>query len=155
MRDRRIQRGAIRDRFRRLRVALVNNMPDSALSATERQFARLISEASGEFDVRLTLAALETMPRAQETRAAMGENYRGPRQLRYAALDAVIITGAEPRSPDLASEPYWGELTALMEWTRRAVISALYSCLAAHAAALHRDGIPRRRLPRKLSGVYP
>ena len=154
LRDRRIQRGAIKDRFRRLRVALVNNMPDSALSATERQFARLLSEASGEFDVRLTLAALETLPRADETRAAMGENYRGLGQLRNAALDAVIVTGAEPRSPDLTREPYWGELTQLMDWTRRAVVSALYSCLAAHAAALHRDGIPRRRLPRKLSGVY-
>ena len=41
-----------------------------------------------------------------------------------------------------------------MEWSRHALVSALYSCLAAHAAALHRDGIPRRRLPRKLSGVY-
>jgi homoserine O-succinyltransferase len=155
LRDRRIQRGAIKDRFRRLRVALVNNMPDSALGATERQFAELISEASGEFDVRLTLAALETLPRAEKTRAAMRESYRRLEELRYAALDAVIITGAEPRSPDLTSEPYWGELTALMEWTRRAVVSALYSCLAAHAAALHRDGILRRRLPRKLSGVYP
>ena len=65
LRDRRIQRGAIKDRFRRLRVALVNNMPDLALSATERQFAKLISEASGEYDVRLTLAALETLPRAR------------------------------------------------------------------------------------------
>jgi homoserine O-succinyltransferase len=155
LRDRRIQRGAIKDRFRRLRVALVNNMPDSALSATERQFAKLISEASGDFDVRLTLAALETLPRASETRAAMGENYRRVEQLRYASIDAVIITGAEPRSLDLTREPYWGELTALMEWTRHAVVSALYSCLAAHAAALHRDGIPRRRLPQKLSGVYP
>ena len=149
LRDRRIQRGAIKDRFRRLRVALVNNMPNSALSATERQFARLISEASSDFDVRLTLTALETLPRARETRVAMGENYRGLDELRYAALDAVIITGAEPRSPDLTSEPYWGELTQLMDWARRAVISALYSCLAAHAAALHRDGVPRRRLSAK------
>ena len=80
-------------------------MPDSALGATERQFARLISEASGDFDVRLTLAALETVPRAEKTRAAMGESYRRLEQLRYAALDAVIITGAEPRSPDLTSSP--------------------------------------------------
>jgi homoserine O-succinyltransferase len=41
-----------------------------------------------------------------------------------------------------------------MDWSRRGVVSALYSCLAAHAAAHHRDGIARRKLVQKLSGVY-
>jgi homoserine O-succinyltransferase len=41
-----------------------------------------------------------------------------------------------------------------MDWSRGGVVSALYSCLAAHAAAYHRDGIPRRKLMQKLSGVY-
>ena len=122
-------------------------MPDAALGATERQFAELVSEASGEFDVRLhSRRALETCPAPSETRAAMGESYRAPGELGYAALDAVIVTGAEPRAPDLTGEPYWGELTALIDWARRADVSTLYSCLAAHAAALHRDGILRRRV---------
>jgi len=33
-------------------------------------------------------------------------------------------------------------------------LSTLFSCLAAHAAVLHLDGIARRPLPEKLSGVY-
>ncbi len=153
-RDRRIERGTLRDRFKRLRIALVNNMPDAAVATTERQFTSLLGEASGDFDIRLILGALETLPRSAEARAAMAATYRDPRRLRGASLDAVIITGAEPRSPDLADEPYWAELTALMDFAGGAVISALYSCLAAHAAAFHRDRILRRRNPRKLSGLF-
>jgi len=154
LRDRRENRGSIRDRGRRLRIGLVNNMPDSALHATERQFAQLIEAASGEFDIRLTLVSLDTLPRDRETRAAISETYRDARQLRLASPDALLMTGAEPREANLSDEPFWGELTALMDWSRGGVVSALYSCLAAHAAAYHRDGILRRKLMHKLSGVY-
>ena len=154
LRDRRVQRGTRADRFRRLRVGLVNNMPDSAVHATERQFSSLLIDAGDDFDLRLTLVGLNTLPREKEAREAMAPTYRDPQQMRAAALDAVIVTGAEPRSPNLPDEPYWAELTALLDFLRGGVRSTLYSCLAAHAAVLHRDGIPRRRLPRKLSGVF-
>src|SRR5206468_5221687 len=51
-------------------------------------------------------------------------------------------------------EPYWAELTSVIDWARRTTRSALFSCLAAHAAALHLDGIERRRLPAKATGVF-
>ena len=35
-------------------------------------------------------------------------------------------------------------MTALIDWARRGTISSLYSCLAAHVAALH---LRRRRAP--------
>jgi homoserine O-succinyltransferase len=154
LRERRLRRGSLRDRGRRLRIGLVNNMPDSALQATERQFSRLIESAAGEFDVRVTLVALDSVAREPIVREAMAETYRDPRQLRLSSPDAIIVTGAEPRAPRLPDEPYWDELTGLMDWSRHGVVSALYSCLAAHAAAYHRDGVVRRRLMHKLSGVY-
>ena len=154
LRDRRERRGAITDRGRRLRIGLVNNMPDSALYATERQFARLIEAASEEYDIRLTLVSLKSIPREQEMQAAISETYRDARQIRLASPDALVMTGAEPREASLSDEPFWGELTALMDWSRGGVVSTLYSCLAAHAAAYHRDGVLRRKLVQKLSGVY-
>ena len=75
----------------------------------------------------------------------MGENYRGLEELRYAALDAVvIITGAEPRSPDLTSEPYWGELTQLMDWSspRRHFGALFVPCGACGGAASRRHPAP-------------
>jgi len=154
LRDRRVQRGTIRDRYRRLRVGLVNNMPDAALAATERQFSNLIEAASEDFDIRLTLVALDSTPRELQMREAMAATYRDPRLFRLSSPDAMIVTGAEPRAARLDEEPYWDELTALLDWSRGGLVAALYSCLAAHAAAWHRDRIVRRRLFGKLSGVY-
>lgn len=154
LRERRTSRGSFRDRGRRLRIGLVNNMPDSALLATERQFMSLIEEASSGFDIRVTLVALDSLPREPELRAEIEASYRNPQQLRQSSPDALIFTGAEPRAPRLSEEPFWDELTGLFDWSRGGVVSTLYSCLAAHAAVFHQDGIMRRRLLHKLSGVF-
>lgn len=47
-----------------LDIGLVNNMPDAALKATERQFARLLASACGTTDVRLHLFSLGSVARA-------------------------------------------------------------------------------------------
>ena len=154
LRERRTRRGSFGDRGKRLEIGLVNNMPDSAVATTQRQFARLVEEASGEFDVRLRLFELETLPRAGEARRAMAEDYRAARALKALPQDALIVTGAEPRAPDLQGEPFWRELVFVLDWADAHAISTLLSCLAAHAGVLHRDAIVRRALPAKCSGVY-
>jgi len=155
LRERRTQRGSIRDRGKRIEIGLVNNMPDAAVAATERQFAGLVEEASGEFDVRLRLFTLETLPRAPEARRAMAPAYRPAKALKSRPHDALIVTGAEPRASELAQEPYWSELAFVLDWAEAQTLSTLLSCLAAHAAVWRRDGVMRRRLASKRSGVFP
>ncbi len=41
------------------------------------------------------------LPRAREARRAMAEDYRAARALKAQPQDALIVTGAEPRAPDL------------------------------------------------------
>lgn len=154
LRERRLRRGAILDRGRRLRVALVNNMPDSAVFATQRQFIRLLEEGSQAFDVSLGFMTLESVEREPETKREMAELYRAPGEMRTVAPDAIIVTGAEPKAEELEDEPYWRELTSLFDAAQAVTFSTLASCLAAHALALHRDGVRRRRFARKWSGVY-
>jgi homoserine O-succinyltransferase/O-acetyltransferase len=154
LRERRKRRGSFADRGRRLEIGLVNNMPDSAVAATERQFARLVEEASGELDVRLNLFDMETLPRASEARREMSRQYRAARTLTAQAQDALIVTGAEPKASDLRREPYWRELAFVLDWAEGNAISAVFSCLAAHASVLHHDGIVRRPLATKCSGVF-
>lgn len=137
-----------------IQVGLVNNMPDAALRATELQFARLLKEAAGTLDVRLRLFSLRGVPRGEQARARMEGFYDDAGFLQAANIDALIVTGAQPATDDLRDEPYWPELAQLIDWAEIGTISTLFSCLAAHAAALHLDGVPRRALPRKLSGVY-
>ena len=69
-------------------------------------------------------------------------------------FDGVIITGTEPREPDLRDEPYWGLMANVFDWAEQNTSSTVLSCLAAHASVLHCDGIPRHRLPDKQFGVF-
>jgi homoserine O-succinyltransferase len=55
------------------------------------------------------------------------------------------------RSPE---EPFWHDLVDIIDWAKDHTRSTIWSCLAAHAAVLHLDGIERRRLATKCSGVY-
>jgi homoserine O-succinyltransferase len=139
---------------RRIQVGLVNNMPDAALAATERQFIRLLQDASIDYDVRLRLYALDSTPRSIQARRDMRATYHHSSSLSEARLDALIVTGAEPVAPALPDEPYWGELTDVLDFARERTRSAIFSCLAAHAAVLYWDAVARVPLPRKLSGVF-
>ncbi|HEY1748030.1 MAG TPA: homoserine O-succinyltransferase [Xanthobacteraceae bacterium] len=138
-----------------LTIGLVNNMPDAALDATERQFIDLVRAASPGLIVRFKLFSLAAIPRSAQARAALAVRYRDVSELWDAHIDGLIVTGNEPRAPSLRDEPYWPALTRLMDWAEHNTDSTIWSCLAAHAAVLHADGIERRPRKEKLFGVFP
>ena len=137
-----------------LEIGLVNNMPDAALEATERQFLTLLEAAADGMVVRLTLYALPDVPRAAWGRHRVDSLYSGIDALWDSQLDGLIVTGTEPRAPNLMDEPYWGSLTRVLGWAEHHTHSTVWSCLAAHAALLHLDGIGRRALHDKRFGVF-
>jgi homoserine O-succinyltransferase/O-acetyltransferase len=137
-----------------LTIGLVNNMPDAACEATERQFFDLVRAAAPDVVVRLKLFSIPKVPRADYMRKALGGRYRDISQLWDTPLDGLIVTGTEPRAVKLDDEPYWPTMTMLVDWARENTVSTVWSCLAAHAAVLHADGIERRPLPDKLFGVF-
>ena len=137
-----------------LTIALVNNMPDSALKATERQFMRLVQSAAGKTRVRFNCFALPTVARSKQAKDHIEKDYVDIAELHRLQIDGLIVTGAEPLAATLPEEPYWREFTDLIDWAKTSTRSAIWSCLAAHAALLHLDGIERKRLPQKCSGVY-
>jgi len=135
-------------------VGLVNNMPDAAVEATERQFTELIRAATPEVVVLLKLFAIPELPRAARVRRALAERYRDITELWDTPLDGLIVTGTEPRAENLADEPYWETLSKIVDWAKDHTASTIWSCLAAHAAVLHCDGIERRALKKKQFGVF-
>ena len=135
-------------------IALINNMPSAALEATERQFRTLLDAAADGILVRLTLYALPDVPRTEVGRRHVSSFYSDISDLWDNHLDGVIVTGTEPRALNLKDEPYWGSLTTLLEWAERNTHSAVWSCLAGHAALLHLDGIGRHPLSDKRFGVF-
>jgi len=123
-------------------VGLVNGMPGEAFGHTERQFRAILAEAGGE-QVELRLYSLDgARPQCHDITA-----------LRVAPPDELIVTGMPPRAAALTDEPYWHTLTALVDFAAGRAVPTVWSCLAAHAAVLYLDGIERRRLPEKLSGL--
>jgi homoserine O-succinyltransferase/O-acetyltransferase len=135
-------------------IGLVNNMPGAALEATERQFHAQLDAAADGVVVRLALYALPDVPRNDVAQRHLSSFYSDIIDLRDRHLDGLIVTGTEPRTSNLMDEPYWASLTRLMEWAESHTHSAIWSCLAAHAALLHIDGIVRRPLRDKQFGVF-
>lgn len=132
--------------LRQLEIGLVNNMPKSAREATTRQFQDLL-DAGGQLAPRLRLLTLsETVDG--------NAGYAPAEDIFESGIDALIFTGTEPVTDDLRDEPYWPRLAALLDWTEENGIPAIFSCLAAHAAALHWDGIARHHLREKCFGVF-
>ena len=128
-------------------------MPDSALEATERQFTSLLTAAADGTSIDLTLYALPGVPRAGMAAQRVSQAYESTETLFAKRLDGLIVTGREPLMPNLQDEAYWASFTAMLEWARHNTHSAIWSCLAAHAAVLHMDGIKRIRSHKKHCGA--
>jgi homoserine O-succinyltransferase/O-acetyltransferase len=135
-------------------IGLVNNMPDAALRKAERQFCSLASAAAGSIPIRLRLFYFPELQSHDRDRWLGDHGYEDIRELWTAPIDALNVTGTEPRAAALADEPYCPTLTRLVEWAENHTVSTIWSCLAAHAAVLQLDGISRCPLGEKLSGVF-
>jgi homoserine O-succinyltransferase/O-acetyltransferase len=134
-------------------IGLVNNMPDAALNATERQFEGLLGMAAGDVPVALTFYTLPEVRRTEFGRHEVSR-YAHIDELWDTGHDGLIVTGTEPQAADLKDEPYWQSLTRVLEWAESHTYSTILSCLAAHAGVLHIDGIARRPLADKRFGVF-
>jgi homoserine O-succinyltransferase/O-acetyltransferase len=137
-----------------LTIGLINNMPDAALQATERQFMRLLQAAAGNKRIHFHCFSLPSVRRSQTAKWRVDRQYSDIADLGRLQIDGLIVTGAEPIAASLPEEPFWGDLTAIIDWAEKNTRSTIWSCLAAHAAVLHLDGIERQRLATKCSGVY-
>ena len=123
-------------------LGIVNNMPSAARKSTRRQFLEIIS-AAAPIPMTIRWFAMEA-----------SDGYEPIERLWESNLDGLIVTGNEPHGDLLTDEPCWPQLVETVEWAKYHTISAIWSCLAAHAAAFRLDGVERRALPEKISGVF-
>jgi homoserine O-succinyltransferase/O-acetyltransferase len=147
MTERRPRHGAIT-------VGLVNNMPDAALESTEAQFSALLAAGAGSRELRVRFSSFPELRRSRDAEARLARSYWPIETLLAERPDALIVTGTEPLAARLPDEPYWPRLTSLLEFAEKFTTASIWSCLAAHAAVEHFDGITRRRLAEKRCGVY-
>jgi homoserine O-succinyltransferase len=151
---RKVSSGFRQGASRSITIGLINNMPDEALKATERQFLSLLDSASDGMQIRLLHYMLPDVPRQETARRYLNSFYASVEDLWDGHLDGLIVTGREPLASNLKQEPYWESFTRLAEWAESNTYSTVWSCLAAHAAVLHLDGIVRVRRNDKLFGIF-
>jgi homoserine O-succinyltransferase/O-acetyltransferase len=138
----------------RWRCALVNNMPDTAFCATERQFAGLLDAGSGCETVTLTRHTVAGVPRGEGVRARVADEYRPLDDIFSDPPDLLVVTGANPIESRIEDEPYWSDLCDLLRWGSENVPVMVLSCLSAHVALAVFDGLERATLPAKCTGVF-
>ncbi|HVS75383.1 MAG TPA: homoserine O-succinyltransferase, partial [Steroidobacteraceae bacterium] len=97
-------------------IALLNNMPDAALEATELQFGALLTAAADSLRVQLRFSSLPELTRGPAARERIEAGYWPLEELLSEGPDALIVTGTEPRAAALEEEPYWERLAGLIEW---------------------------------------
>lgn len=135
-------------------IGLLNNMAGAAFKATERQFISLLDSASGGIPIHVSFYALPGLSPSESGGHQFASHYKGADALWDTHLDGLIVTGREPKMTDLRNEPYWESFIEVLEWARENTHSTVWSCLAAHAAILHMDGIGRRKSNEKHFGVF-
>jgi homoserine O-succinyltransferase len=139
---------------RYLTIGLLNNMAGAAFKATERQFISLLDSASDGIPIHVSYYTLPGLSRAESGGHHFASHYSNVDALLNTHLDGLIVTGREPKMDNLRDEPYWESFRQVLEWARTNTHSTVWSCLAAHAAILHMDGIGRRKSDEKNFGVF-
>ncbi len=153
-----VRRPSLRSRSERkdhcLTIGLLNNMAGQAFRATERQFLTLLDAASDGIPIHVSFFRLPGLSQAEAGGSQFASHYSTVETLWNSHLDGLIVTGREPKTANLEDEPYWQTFTQVLEWAQTNTHSAVWSCLAAHAAVLHTDGIRRVRANSKHFGVF-
>ena len=141
--------------IRELHIGLLNMMPDAALSATERQFFRLIGESNPIAQFYVHPFTLNQLTRGDKAQAHIDEFYESFEAIKKQGLDALIITGANVIGAELSNQLFWEPLIEVADWAHENVTSTLCSCLATHAVLEFRYAQKRQPQEIKKWGVFP
>jgi homoserine O-succinyltransferase len=137
-----------------VRIGLLNITPDAVLQATERQFMRMVADYDAA-NVYVLPIGVATEHRSAAAQAHVQHYYESFSSLLETQLDALIVTGANPKSDTIEQEAFWEPMLQVIDWARDRDCSILFSCLAVHAVMQAYFDTHRTLLPEKRWGVYP
>lgn len=121
------------------RIGIVDLMAATARGTAAAQFSHLITASDSQLDIRV----INLDPSAGRPRPADG--------VAIATCDALIVTGAEPRTADLQDDPTCAIVERILAGRP---VPVVFSCLSAHAALHQLYSADRQKLPIKRSGLF-
>lgn len=141
---------ALHQDIRPLQVLILNNMPIK--QDTELQLLRALSNTPLQVDV--TFMNVKSHVSQNTSASHLNKFYVSLDDIRHRKFDGMIITGAPVEDISFEEVDYWEETCEILDWAQTHVTSTLHICWAAQAGLYHYYGINKRKLPRKLFGVY-
>ncbi|MCL1798058.1 MAG: homoserine O-succinyltransferase [Eggerthellaceae bacterium] len=141
---------AMHQDIRPLRMLLLNLMPTKIV--TETQILRKLSNTPLQIEIELLQTISHTAKNVSEEH--LEAFYTSFEEIRDQRFDGLIITGAPVERLDFEDVDYWGELAAIMEWSRTNVYSTFHICWGAQAGLYYHYGIPKYDLGEKMFGVF-
>ena len=137
--------------IRPLRILLLNLMPKKI--ETETQLSRILGNTP--LQIELTLIRTATHVSQNTTEEHLLAFYKTFEDVKDESFDGLIITGAPVELMEFEEVDYWDELCQIMEWSKAHVHSTFHICWGAQAGLYYHFGIKKRRLEKKLFGVFP
>lgn len=141
---------ALHQDIRPLKLLILNLMPTKI--TTETQLLRKLSNTPLQIEIELLQTESHNAKNVDSHH--LDSFYTSFPQVKDRKYDGMIITGAPVENLEFEAVDYWPELCEIMEWTKKNVFCTLHICWGAQAGLYRHYGIPKRTLPKKLSGVY-
>lgn len=144
------QKRAMSQDIRPLKIVILNLMPTKI--ETETQMLRQLSNSPLQVDVELMQMASHLSKNTPQSH--LSTFYRTFPDLKDQKFDGMIITGAPVEKLPFEEVDYWPELCEIMAWSRKNVYSTMHICWGAQAGLYFHYGVPKYRLPKKISGIF-
>ncbi len=137
--------------IRPLKILLLNLMPTKI--DTETQLSRLLGNTP--LQVELELIHTSTHKSKNTSQEHLLAFYQTFEDVKHRYFDGMIITGAPVELMEFEEVEYWDELCEIMEWTKTHVHSTFHICWGAQAGLYYHFGVPKKRLDKKMFGIFP
>ena len=142
---------AMHQDIRPISIAILNLMP--LKEETELQILRSLSNTPIQVDV--TFLMVSTHEATHTSMSHLNKFYLPFHEVKHQNFDGLIITGAPVEQMEFEEVDYWEEICEIMEWSKTHVTSTLHLCWGAQAGLYYHFGIQKRKLDKKMFGVFP
>ena len=144
------EKRALKQDIRPLNIVILNLMPIKTV--TEVQLLRLLSNSPIQIDITLMYPKSHMSKNTSEQ--YLLKYYETFEEIKDRKFDGMIITGAPVEKLKFEDVDYWGELTEIMDWSKKNVYSTLHICWGAQAGLYYHFGIPKYILSKKMFGIF-
>ena len=131
-------------------IKIQSDLPVKEILEKENLFVMDENRAMHQ-DIRpIYILILNLMPLKEETELQLLRSLSNtPLQ-----VDVSFITGAPVEQMEFEEVDYWEEVTQIMDWSETHVTSTIFLCWAAQAALYHFYGLKKRKLDKKMFGLF-